>query len=83
MQTFQYACIHGWPTSPEHARGGGESFKMAALLSEWYEKLELSYNSGYESRVTPPREHNLTGTFVNATLLTYLLNGEILLFIQT
>ena len=44
---------------------------MAAFLSEWYEKLELSYNSVYVSRVTPPHEHNLTGAFANATLLTY------------
>ena len=56
---------------------------MTALLSEWYEKLELNQNSGYESRVTPLHKHNLTGAFVNATLLTYLLNGEILLFLQT
>ena len=36
---FQYACRHGRATSPEHVRGGGESFKMAALLSEWCERL--------------------------------------------
>ena len=53
------------------------------LFGVVWKTLELGHNSGHVSRVTPPHEHNLTGAFVNATLLTYLLNGEILLFIQT
>ena len=51
------------PPHPNMPGGGGESFKMAALLLEGYEKLELSYNSGYESRVTLPYIHNDTGAF--------------------
>ena len=42
--------------------------------------LSVNLKSGYVSRVTPPHEH---GACANATLLTYLSNGEILLFIRT
>ena len=71
------------PSRPNMFEGGGEPFVMAALLLERYETLELNHNSGYVSRVTPPHKHNDTGACANAVLLTYLLNGEILLFIRT
>ena len=79
---FQYACRHGRATSPEHVRGGGESFKMAALLPERYETTSDQATTADTCHVLHLHA-NTIGTFVNATLLTYLLNGEILLFIQT
>ena len=77
--------MHPWKAHLARTWSGeGRVFQDGrSLFGVVWKTLELGHNSGHVSRVTPPHEHNLTGAFVNATLLTYLLNGEILLFIQT
>ena len=80
--------MHAGMEGPPHPNmsGRSESFKMAALFPERYETTSdraTTVDTCHVSRVTLPYIHNDTGAFVNATLLTYLLNGEILLFVQT
>ena len=70
------------PPRPDMFGGGGESFKMAALLSEWCERL-WNWATTVDTCHVLHLHTNTIGTFVNATLLIYLLNGEILLFAQT
>ena len=70
------------PPRPDMFGGGGESFKMAALLSEWCER-HWNWATTADTCHVLHLHANTIGTFVNATLLTYLLNGEILLFVQT
>ena len=74
-----HAPMKGTSRPNMYTGGWSESFKMGALLSVW-NALELIHKSGYVSRVTLPHKHEDTGA--NAALLTYLLNGEILLLIR-
>ena len=78
---FQYACSHERPVSHQTCTGGGsESFKMwCPSFGAVWNALELIHKSGYVSRVTLPHKHEDTGA--NAALLTYLLNGDILLLL--
>ena len=63
------------PPRPDMFEGGGESFKMAALLSEWCERL-WNWATTVDMCHVLHLHTNTIGTFVNYTLLTYLLNSE-------
>ena len=76
--------MHASMDGPPHPNmpGGGASlsrwqsfFRSGMKNSNWATTADMSHVLHLHM--------NTIGTFVNATLLTYLLNGEILLFIQT
>ena len=77
-----HASVEG-PPCPDMIGGGASLSRWPPSVRSGVKDSGIGHNSWHVLRVTPPHEHNLTGAFVNATLLTYLLNGEILLFIQT
>ena len=78
---FQYACSHERHISPKHVYGWRERVFQDGCPSfgAVWNTLELIHKSGYVSRVTLPHKHEDTGA--NAALLTYLLNGDILLLL--
>ena len=63
------------PPHPDMFGGGGESFKMAALLSEWCERL-WNWATTVDTCHVLHLHTNTIGISVNVTLLTYLLNSE-------
>ena len=63
------------PPHPDMFGGWGKSFKMAALLSEWCERL-WNWATTVDTCHVLHLHTNTIGIFVNFTLLIYLLNGE-------
>ena len=77
---FKDACTHERPTSTEHIRERERVFQdECPSFGAVWNALEMINKSGYVSRVTLPHKHEDTGA--NAALLTYLLNGDILLLL--